>query len=146
MQGLFIVDDVHAPPPKDEGGPDEDGKPDFLGQSKDVLGPFCTAVLRLPESKFCNQRGELAPVSCIEQPLEAGSDNRGTRLDQVAGKVQWSLSPQLDDHLGRTFEAKNLLDLFGRQALHIETIGDVEVGRDCLRVAVDHDGFPAQLA
>ncbi len=52
----------------------------------------------------------------------------------------------LHDHALRLFEIDDFQHVFQRERLEVQAIGGVVVGRDCFRVAVDHDGLEPVLA
>ena len=83
-----------------------------------------------------------------------GVDRLGTRpqdrhpgLGQPGGQRQRCLATELDDDTGhgagRQLGLVDLDDVLEGQRLEVEPIGDVVVGGDGLRVAVDHDGLVA---
>ena len=71
------------------------------------------------------------------------------RLLERRGELERSLAAELDDHpdqlAARLLDMEDLEHVLDRQRLEIEPVGRVVVGRDGLRVAVDHDRLEAGL-
>ena len=100
-------------------------------------------------------------LELVEQLLEAvavlgevdgvrrGAEDRHVGLLQRLGELERRLAAELHDHaVQRAVAALGVDDLehvLGGQRLEIEPVGGVVVGRDRLRVAVDHDGLVARL-
>src|ERR1051325_8182193 len=62
---------------------------------------------------------------------------------QTHREIQRRLSAKLHDHTLGLLDVDDVHHVFERERLEVETIGSVVVSRDCLRVAVDHDGLEA---
>ena len=77
----------------------------------------------------------------------AGAEDRHPRRLQLGRELQRRLPAKLDDHAEQLALRLLALDDFehvlGGQRLEIEPVGRVGVGRDRLRVAIDHDGLEA---
>jgi hypothetical protein len=65
---------------------------------------------------------------------------------EVARQLERRLAAELHDHALGLLDGDDLQHVLERQRLEIEAVGGVVVGRDGLRVAVDHDGLEAVLA
>ena len=76
----------------------------------------------------------------------AGADDRHARRFQRLGELERRLAAVLHDHAERLLDVHDLHDVFERERLEIEAVGGVVVGRDRLRVAVDHDGLEPVFA
>jgi hypothetical protein len=101
--------------------------------------------------------GRLLHVELARQLLEALAVLRavdrlhrvpriGTPSAPAARQLERRLPAELHDHPLRLLQAHDLQHVLQRQRLEVELVGDVEVGRDGLRVGVDHDGLPPGLA
>ena len=82
--------------------------------------------------------------------VDRGAEDRRARLLDRVGELQWRLAAELDDDaLERPALAllvENGEHILSRQRLEVEPVRRVIVGRDRLRVAVDHDRLVARLA
>ena len=65
---------------------------------------------------------------------------------QFRCKVDGRLSAELDNDAVRLLLVGDVQHIFHRQRLEVETVGDVKVRADRLRIVVDDDGFDAHLA
>ena len=78
-----------------------------------------------------------------------GAEDRHLGLLQRLGELERGLAAELHDHAVQRavllLGVDDLEHVLGGQRLEIEAVGGVVVGRDRLRVAVDHDGFVAGL-
>ncbi len=81
--------------------------------------------------------------------VRRGAEDRHIRLFQWLGELERRLAAELhDDAVQRSVRALGVDDLqhiLGGQRLEIEPVRGVVVGRDRLRIAVDHDGLEAGL-
>ena len=78
--------------------------------------------------------------------IRRGADDRHAVGFQRLRQLQRRLSAVLHDHALGLLEVDDLEHVFERQRLEVQPVGGVVVGRDRLRIAVDHDGFVAILA
>ena len=69
----------------------------------------------------------------------------GRRPPASLGQVERRLPAKLDDHTLRAFALDHVQHVLQRQRLEIEPVGGVVIGRDRLRVAVEHDGLEAHI-
>ena len=65
---------------------------------------------------------------------------------QFRRKVDGRLSAELDNDAVRLLLVGDVQHIFHRQRLEVETVGDVKVRADRLRIVVDDDGFDAHFA
>src|SRR5713226_10398594 len=108
-----------------------------------LVGRTSDSVFRLLEAQFFDQsRKALAVFSAVNR-VRGGAENLQARLLERNRKLQWGLTPELDDRSHRLFALGHLQDVLDRQWLEIEAIGSVVVGGNGLRVAVDHHRFVA---
>ena len=68
------------------------------------------------------------------------------RVGEFARELERRLSAELNDDALGLLLVPNVEDVFDRQRFEVETIGGVVVGRDRLRIRVDHDGLEADFA
>jgi hypothetical protein len=71
---------------------------------------------------------------------------RNCSFFQRPGELERRLAAVLHDHAERLFDVHDFHDVLERERLEVEAVGGVVVGRDRLRVAVDHDGLEPVLA
>jgi hypothetical protein len=64
---------------------------------------------------------------------------------EAGGELERSLASELDYHACGVFDFADGEDVLERQRLEVQPVGGVVVGRDCLRVAVDHDRVASLL-
>ena len=93
----------------------------------------------------------LEPVAVLGQVDGLGrgaQDRHAGRLERMR-ELERRLAAELHDHAAqpavRLLHGDDLEHVLGRERLEIEPVGGVVVGRDRLRVAVDHDGLGARL-
>ena len=147
VETLGVVDDLHTAAAEHVAGAHQDRIANALGDRARLLVAQSGAVRR------CGQTGTLKndPEGLT---VLGGVDRLGTRpqdrhpgLGQPGGQRQRCLATELDDDTGhgagRQLGLVDLDDVLEGQRLEVEPIGDVVVGGDGLRVAVDHDGLVA---
>ena len=61
-------------------------------------------------------------------------------------QIQWGLSAELHNHPLGFFNVDDVHNILERQRLEVKPVGSVIVGRDCLRVTIDHDSFETGVA
>ena len=94
-------------------------------------------------STSCWKRSRSSATS-IESGLVPmiGTPARAERL----GELERRLPAVLHDHAERLLDVQDLHHVLERQRLEVQAVRSVVVGRDGLRVAVDHDGLEPVLA
>ena len=114
-------------------------------------------VLRLLEPEFVEHHLETIPILREVDRIEAGADDRNARGDESVREVERRLAAVLDDasdHAAGSIldvdaaavEAlDDVQDVFEGQRLEEELVAGVVVGRDRLRIGVDHDRVEAHL-
>ena len=60
-------------------------------------------------------------------------------------QIQRSLPAELHDHAVGLLDVVDVQDFFERERLEVEAVAGVVIGRDGLRIAVDHDRLIAEL-
>ena len=114
---------------------------------------------RAPRSASCAVAygGAFAPISAssawkrprssarsIESTLRA--EQRHARLGEAGRELERRLAAELDDHALGLLDLDDPEHVLERQRLEVQAVGGVVVGRDRLRVAVDHHGVATGLA
>ena len=143
------MDDLHGPAAEHVGRPDQHRKADALGHRARLLGRGRGAVLGLIEPGLGEQLLEPAPVLGQVDGVRRGAEDRDFRGLERVRQLERRLAAELHDHAEQAaaglLDAGDLDHVLGGQRLEIEPVGGVVVGRDRLRVAVDHDGLDARV-
>ena len=84
--------------------------------------------------------------SARSMAVRRGAEDPHARTLERDGELEWGLAPELDDDPERALLLHDVQDVFQGERLEVQAVGGVVVGRDRLRVAVDHDGLHAGLA
>ena len=92
------------------------------------------------------QRGEAAAVLGEVDRVDRGAEQPGAGLLDRARQLERRLAAELDDHALGALDLEHGEDVLGGQRLEVEAVGGVVVGRDRLRVAVDHHRVATGLA
>ena len=146
-QRRLVVDDLHAAAAEHVGGPDQHRIADLVG---DPLAPREGAgqpVLGRRQVGLGQHLAERAPLLGQMDRLRAGADDRHAGVLERLGQPERGLPTELDDHPGDRSRGllgvHHLEHVLQCQRLEVEPVGGVVVGRDGLRVAVDHDRLVA---
>ena len=91
------------------------------------------------------QRAKALAVLGQVNSVGARCPGSARRARQRHGQVKRRLSTQLHDNAERLFALKDVHHMLKCQRLEVQAVGCIVVGRDCLRVAVDHDRLVARL-
>ena len=138
-----------ARPPEHVGRPDHDRIADLVGDRARRLRTFRDAALRLPQPEPVEQLLEAVAVLGEVDGVGRGAEDRHVRLFERFGELERRLPAELhDDAVQRAVAALGIDDLehvLGGERLEVEPVRGVVVGRDRLRIAVDHDGLVADL-
>ena len=131
----------------DERRPDDDRVADPLGKRQRLLDRVRHAAVRLGDAEPVEQRREPRPLLRLVDRLEARAEQRDTAGGQRRGQVERRLAAVGDDGrqevaIGERFGIDHVPDALRIERLEIQPGAGVEVGRDRLRVGVDHDRAP----
>ena len=77
--------------------------------------------------------------------VRIGADDRHARALQRQRQIQRRLPAELHDHAIRLLGIADVQHFFERERLEVQAVAGVVIGRDGLRIAVDHDRFDAEL-
>ena len=103
------------------------------------------AVRRRGNLQIVEQLAEQLAVFGQVDVLGIGADDRHAEPLQRQRKIQRRLAAELHDHAVGLFGVDDVQHFFERERLEVEAVAGVVVGRDGLRIAVDHDRLDAEL-
>ena len=147
FEGIVAVGDLHRPPPQHVARADHHRVADACRHLLRFRDRAAGPVRGLPQAQLVEQRLEPFAVLGPVDRVGRGADDRDPGPFEGGGEPERGLAAELDDdpqelaatHL-RPGDGEDVLD---SQRLQVEPIGGVVVGRDGLRVAVDHDRLEA---
>ena len=143
----LLVDDLHAParPGRRRGAP-APGSRASSAIPRGLVGGARRAVGRLLEADLPEEVGEaLAVLRPVDRVRRRPEDPDARPLERHR-ELERRLPAELDDHPERLLLLDDVEDVLEGQGLEVEPVRGVVVGRDRLRVAVDHDRLDARLA
>ena len=143
---LGRVADLHRPAAEHVGGPDQEREADLFGDHRRLLGRERRAVGRVLDAELAQQGAEAAAVLGEVDRVDGRAEQRDPGLLEVAGELQRGLAAELDDHALGPLLLADGEHVLGGERLEIEAVGGVVVGRDRLRIAVDHHRVATELA
>ena len=140
------VAEVDGQPTDDEGRPNDHRVADLARPRRAppaARSPCHPGAVGCPAGRRSG-RSECAPP-CVRWPRGSRPGSGTPAADEGSRQVQRRLSPELDEcrqplPSGRRLRVDDLQDALRVQRLEVEARRGVEVGRDGLRVGVDHDG------
>ena len=147
VESLGVVDDLHTAAAEHVAGAHQDRIANILGDRARLLVAQSGAVRWCGKACALKNGAEgLAVLGRVDR-LGTRSQDRHPGLGQSGRQGQRCLTTELDDDTGHGSGCElglvNLDDVLEGQRLEVEPVGDVVVGGDGLRVAVDHDGLVA---
>ena len=109
-------------------------------------GPTAVAYggLRRPSSSSTALKLGRSSARWIEST--GGAEQRHAGVGQPARQLERGLAAELDDHPLGALQLEHAEHVLQGERLEVEPVGGVVVGRDRLRVAVDHHRVAARLA
>ena len=124
------------------------GIADPLGERQGLLDRVGHAAFRLGDPEPVEERREAGPLLGLVDRLEVGAEERHAGRGERRGEVERRLAAERDDGRKRRLAFRRLgvddaPDALDVERLEVEPRGGVEVGRDGLRVRVDHHRAPA---
>ena len=143
------IDDLHRPPPEHIGGAGQHRIADPLGNHDRLVPAAGDAVQRLAQIELVDQLREPLPVLGKIDRVGRGAEDRNALILQRLGELQRGLPAELDDDAverpARLLDMQDLQHVLNGERFEIEPIRRVVVGRDGLRIAIDHHRFVARL-
>ncbi len=139
-----------ARPPSTYDGRTSTGISDPLGALDRFFHRSRHRARSLRDFKFVEQLAKALAVFRQIDRFRRGADDGHARRLQRQRQIQRSLSAELHDHAdrrsARSFVLVDGKHVFQSQRLEVEAVAGVVIGRDRLRIAVDHDGLEAIVA
>ena len=142
----LLVHDLHRAPAQHITGAHDERIADILCVGKRLAFRARRAVGRLAQVELGQQLLEALAIFCHVDRFGARADDRNAVGFQCAGKLERSLAAILHDDADGLLNVHDLEHILEGNRLEVEAIRGVVIGRDCFRIAVDHDGLEAVLA
>src|SRR5262245_22711581 len=139
FQALLVVNDHHRAPAQHVTRAHEHRIADRGRAPLGLVYRDGRSVNRLRDVQIGEQFAESLAVFGQVDRFGAGADDRNAGLVQPHRQVQRRLAAELHDHAVGLLQLDDAHHVFKRQRLEIEAVGSVVIGRDGLRVAVNHD-------
>ena len=137
------MDDRHGAAAQHIGRADHERQLQIGDDETRLLDRISDAVLRLLETQLVEQALEAVAILGEINRVDGCAEDRRARLFDDMGELERGLAAELNDH---AFEEPTLAlliengqHILGGERLEIEPVRSVVVGRDGLRIAVDHD-------
>ena len=102
----------------------------------ELIGPIV-------ESEAMKQRGKVLSILCHFDAFRLRTDDVHTVGLKSVGKIERSLAAKLDNCRPTIFTLVDIQGVFEGQGLEIEFVTRVVIGRNCLRIRIDHNRFEA---
>ena len=144
------VAEVDGQPADDERRPDDDRVADPIGERQRLLHRVRHPALGLRDAEPVEERREARPFLRLVDRLEVAAEERDAARGQRRRQVERRLAAVRDDRreevlaVGR-LGVDDVAHALRVERLEVEPGRGVEVGRDRLRVRVDHHRAPAGL-
>ncbi len=145
------VAEVDGQAADDEARPDDDRVADALGERQRLVDAVGHPAFGLGDAETVQQGREPGPLLGLVDGLEVAAEERHAARGQGRRQVERRLAAERHDRrqeplpVGR-FGVDDRAHALGVERLEVEARRRIEVGRDGLRVRVDHDRAPAELA
>ena len=145
-QLLVVVTDPHRPAAEHVRGPHEHRVADLGCGRERLLGALDGGPGRAADAELVGERAELLPVLGEVDRRERRAHDLVARGLDVPREAQRRLAAELGHDALGLLAVEDGEHLLRRERLEVEAVGGVVVGRDRLRVAVDHHGLVAERA
>ncbi len=146
LEVALLVHDFHGAAAEHVARPHHQRIADFCGKPQCVGLVARGPVGRLPQAQIVQQFLEAFAVLGHVDHVRAGADDGHAVRLQVARELQRRLPAVLHHHAVGLLLVHDLEHVLQRERLEVEAVGSVVIGRNGLRVAVDHNGLETVLA
>ena len=136
---VVVVAYVHGGTRQHIRGPYQHGEADTLYERLHLLHTRQSVPFRLVDAQGVEHGRELVPVLSPVDAHRTRAEDRHMLAVQLHGKVVRNLSANGDNHTHGILQVYHIEHTLQRQFVEIELVAHVVVGRDGLRVVVDHD-------
>ena len=143
--GFFVISDHHVAAAEYVAGANE-----YRKTRRAATSQASATLVAVP----CGGEGMCRSASSLPKSLRSsarsivlgiGADDGQAEFFERHGQVQWCLTAELNDEAVGLFDIVDVENFFWRQRFEVEAVARVVIGRDCFRVAVDHDGLDAEF-
>ena len=145
-QIVLVEDDLHGTAAEHIRRAYDEREAHFARQAHRLVLGARGRVRRLLQVQVAHQRLEALAVLGDIDRVGRRADDRRARLLQRARQFQRGLAAELHDDAFRLFLREDFQHVLESQGLEVQPVRGVIVGRDRLRVAIDHDGLEPVLA
>src|SRR5690625_6870257 len=143
---LYRLDGDHNPlPPKHIAGTEQYRLADPVCNLQGIVHIACCSILGERNVQGFQEFGKFTPVFCKIDPLKLRTEDMNPSFQKSLAQFEGGLAADLKNHPFRFFMLKDIEYPLPEDRFKVEFVGKVKVGRDGLRVAVDHDRFITHL-
>ena len=143
----LVVDDLHGPAAQDVGGAHQHRVAERVRDPRPPRRRSAPSRSAAAGGRAFRRRSAKRSRSSARSIASGDVPRIGTPAAlERHRELQRRLAAELDDHPERPLLLDDVEDVLEGQGLEVEPVGRVVVGRDRLRVAVDHDRLDARLA
>ena len=144
-QLLLVVDDLHRASAEHIGGTYHDGITDAGCPSHGVCEICHADALGARDLRLRQNLIEALTILGAVDVIDGGAIDPKSCTLEFRREIDRGLAAKLDDDSVRLFLIDNVEHILDGQRLEVETVGDVKVRADRLRIIVDDDGLDAHL-
>src|ERR671911_900084 len=145
VEVIVVVDDLHPAPAEHVGRPHDDRIPELARHLPSFLGCRCGPEPGVRDAELCQEPSEPGAVFCKVYGVGRGAEDSHSCLFQLVRQLQGTLAAELQDDAFGFLAPYDLEHVFCGERLKVQARGGVVVGRDGLRIGVDHDRVVAAL-
>src|SRR5919107_4753789 len=145
VEVIVIVDDLHPAPAEDVRWPHDDRIPELARHLPRLLGRRCGPEPGVRDAELSQEPSEPGAVFRKVYGVGRGAEDSHSCLFQLVRQLQGTLAAELQDDAFGFLAPYYLQNMLRGQRLEVKARGGVVVGRDGLRVGVDHDRVVAAL-
>ena len=142
---LLVDRNAHPLTAENVAGANKDRIANPLGRIDGFLDRGGHSVRWIWNFKLFEDIGESAPIFREVHILSRCTYNWNADCFNLPRQLQRRLATELYDDTYGLLVLNDVLDLFPKNGLKVQLVGDVEISRDGLGIAVDHDGLVAHL-
>src|SRR5918993_1611926 len=145
VEVIFVVDDLHPAPAEHVRWPHDDRIPELACHLPRLIGRRCGPESGVRYAELCQEPSEPGAVFRKVYGLGRGAEDSRSCLLKLVGELQGALAAELQDDTIWLLSPYYLENMLRSQRLEVQACGSIVVGRDSLRVGVDHDRVVAAL-